>query len=148
MSAMDCLSWWMVPVASFALGISSLTFELALILCQLKSYISCHSDLCHYYIKDADLSACYEPIDPSLVPLALKNTKFMQLNDSYESVIRFLCGATQHNQVEMQAVFALVCGHFQAFMSRTDGPITNIQSSEVEDDSQTFRVHRLVRIIC
>ena len=125
-------------------GISSLTYELALILCQLKSYISCHSDLCHYYIKNADLSSCYESIDSVLVPLALKNSKFLHLNDSYESIIRFLCGAGQHNMVEMQAIFALVCGHFQAFMSRKDNQPDVASDSNIGDDSQTFRVHRLV----
>ena len=124
-------------------GISSLTYEFSLILCQLKTFLSCHVDLCINYLKDTDLSVCYMPVDSSLVPLALKHSQYMHLNDAYENIIRFMCGAGQHDVNEMFSFHLQILTHLQRYLSR-DSQYENDDSSESFVHSQTYRFHRLV----
>lgn len=128
---------------SASIGVSSLTYEFSLILCQLKTFISCHVDLCINYLKDTDLSICYMPVDSSLVPLALKHPHYMQLNDAYENMIRFMCGASQHGVADMMSFYLQIFTHLQRYLSR-DSQFENEESHNLSEHSQTYRVHRLV----
>ena len=127
-------------------GISSLTFEFSLILCQLKTFLSCHVDLCINYLKDTDLSNCYMPVDSSLVPLALKHPRYMRLNDAYETMIRFMCGAGQHDVHEMLSIHTQILTHLQRFLSR-DSQYETDGTDDSFECSQTYRVHRLVSVL-
>ena len=125
-------------------GISSLTYELTLILCQLKTFVSCHLDLKHHYMRNLDLSSCYEAVDKSLVQLSLRIVSFMPINDAYETLIRFISGADQHDAIGIKAVFAIVSDHFQDYMTKSGQAYD--YGRDYQEYTQTFRMHRLVSI--
>ena len=116
-----------------------------MILCQLKTFISCYTDLKQYYIQGMDLSSCYEPSDKQTVQLSLRLVTFMPINDAYETLIRFLSGADHHDHLEMRATYAMVYDHFQEYMQKV-GDKTNVHATPFNEFIQTFRLHRLVSV--
>ena len=127
---------------SSSAGISNMTYELLLILCQLKTFISCKSELNKYYLKGVELADCYEPNDNSMVRLSLKQPVYAPLIDAYESIVRFLCGGSQYDQGCIQDAYNLVFDHFRHFMSQKAKDMTDI--THIRDVSPTFRMHRTV----
>ena len=126
-------------------GISSMTYELILVLSQLKMVVLCYPDLKHYFLAKRDLSSCYEPVDRALVQMALRVPAFMPINDAYETLIRFLSGADHHDHLEMRATYAMVYDHFQEYMQKV-GDKTNVHATPFNEFIQTFRLHRLVSV--
>ena len=123
-------------------GISSLTYELTMILCQLKTFISCYTDLKQYYIQGMDLSSCYEPSDKQTVQLSLRLVTFMPINDAYESLVRFVCGAEQLDYAGIRAVLSNVTNHFQEYMHKSSQAYNH--GRDYQEYNQTFRMHRTV----
>ena len=127
---------------SSSAGISNMTYELLLIFCQIKSFISCKSDLSKHYFKDAELADCYEPNDNSMLRLTLKQPTYAPLIDAYESIIRSICGGSQYGHGVACEAFNLAFDHFRQFMSQKADDKSDI--SHIRDVSPTFRVHRTV----
>ena len=123
-------------------GVSSISYELLLILSQLKSFLLCRESLERFFINSVKTQDCYAPLDYSLSQLALNQTHYMPINDAYEILMRYMCGATHYGSDTVQRSFSKVFEHFHRTMSGRG--LNSSESNELLCYSQSFRLHRIV----
>lgn len=122
-------------------GLSSMNYELLLTMCQIKSYISLHDDIATYFMARFGKSLCYVPIDSSLSTLALKYPEMLPINDSYESIVRFMSGANQYEATVRDEYNRVFMSFMEAMTCETS---SNPSLDQIHSKTRMFRLHRIV----
>ena len=123
-------------------AMSSVTCELLLILCQVKAYLHCKSGLEQHFLTVADLPNYYVPVDREMYQLSSGESHFAEAHESYEILVRYLCGTVHYCQTSVKEAYVNIFEHFRNSMAgeglhfSTRGRYSNY--------FQAFRMHRIV----
>ena len=123
-------------------AMSSVAYELLLILCQLKAYLHCKNGLEQYFLTISDLPNNYEAVDREMYQLSSSESHYTEVHESYEILVRYLCGTVHYCQASIKEAFVNVFEHFRKSMS---GEGLNFATrGKYSSYFQAFRMHRIV----
>lgn len=123
-------------------AMSSVAYELLLILCQLKAYLHCKVDLEQFFLATAELPKFYIPVDREMYQLSSGESHYAEVHESYEIIVRYLCGTVHYCCGSVKEAFVAIFEHFRKSMS---GEGLNFSThGRYSNYFQAFRMHRIV----
>ena len=127
------------------LGVSFPMYEVSLTMVKILSYLKNSPLLSHTYQCDDDLTVAYEPACHTLTRSTISDSELMEWNDSYEAVVRYMCGSDQLPlSVVVKKMEGLVDSFFDITTALNTDPTITTRKEDMDRNHHSFRLHRIV----